>query len=43
MFGLPTATVLLLIGPPLVWIIYTFVFLRITRHWNDQSDTDGES
>jgi hypothetical protein len=43
MFGLPIETFFLLVGPPLVWIVYTFVYLRITRHWKDQSDTDSGS
>lgn len=41
MFGLPTATWLLVFGFPIVWIIYTIVFLRKTRNWDDESGEDG--
>ena len=34
MFGLPIETSLLVFGFPLLWIIYTVVFLMCTRHWN---------
>ena len=33
MFGLPTATALLVFGFPLLWTVYTAVFYWRTRHW----------
>lgn len=38
MFGLPIETWLLVFGFPIVWIIYTIVFLRKTRNWDSESD-----
>lgn len=35
MFGLPVETVLLVFGFPLFWILYTVVFLIVTRDWDD--------
>ena len=44
MFGLPLSTTLLLFGFPLFWIIYTVVFLFLTRNWRDDaSPSDTES
>lgn len=34
MFGLPLETLLLVFGFPLLWIIYTVVFMRLSRNWN---------
>ena len=44
MFGLPLEASLLLFGPPVFWILYTAVFLRATRDWQDSDapDEDGE-
>ncbi len=33
MFGLPIATALLVFGFPVFWILYTIVFLIVTRDW----------
>ena len=37
MFGLPTETALLVFGFPLAWIVYTAIFMAVTRDW----DQDG--
>ena len=33
MFGLPMATILIIVGIPLVWIAYTLIFFFSTRSW----------
>lgn len=33
MFGLPTATVVILFGIPAFWVIYTLVFVFLSRGW----------
>ncbi len=33
MLGLPPTTAALLLGFPLLWVIYTLVFLWLTRDW----------
>lgn len=33
MFGLPASTTFLLIGFPLLWVLYTVVFLIVSRDW----------
>jgi hypothetical protein len=33
MFNLPPDTAWLLLGFPLLWIVYTVVFLYVSRHW----------
>ena len=38
MFGLPVETALLVFGVPILWIIYTIVFLIRTKNW---ADDDG--
>ena len=43
MFGLPPETFLLVFAFPLLWIIYTLVFLRISRNWDDESAGDEDS
>lgn len=40
MFGLPATTALMVFGFPLLWIVYTIVFLYRTRNWSD--DDPGE-
>jgi len=42
MFGLPLSTFLLVFAFPVVWIIYTLVFLRVSRSWNDDGENSGE-
>ena len=41
MFGLSLGTTLLLFGFPLFWIVYTLLFLRMSRKWQPD-DTDDE-
>lgn len=33
MFGLPTATLLIIVGIPLAWIAYTLIFFFSSSHW----------
>jgi hypothetical protein len=40
MFGLPLETTLLVFGFPSFWILYTIVFLLVTRDWEEE--TPGE-
>lgn len=40
MFGLPVETTLLVFGFPLFWILYTIVFLVVTRDWRNESAGD---
>ena len=37
MFELPLGTTLLVFGFPIFWIVYTLVFLILTRDWRDES------
>lgn len=42
MFGLPLETTLLVFGFPLLWIVYTAIFLLVTRNWErDTPEEDG--
>lgn len=43
MFGLPIETTLLVFGPALLWIIYTAVFLYLSRDWVKDSAGEGDS
>jgi len=38
MFGLPVSTTLVVFGFPLFWVLYTIVFLLVSKNWSD----DGE-
>jgi hypothetical protein len=41
MFGLPWETTLLVFGFPVAWIIYTAVFLYLSRDWiKDEQEDD---
>lgn len=41
MFGLPLETTLLVFGFPIFWIVYTIVFLLMSKHWDrDASASD---
>lgn len=42
MFGLPIETALLVFGFPLFWILYTIMFLVVTRDWARDSTADDE-
>lgn len=41
MFGLPAATVAVIFGIPAIWVIYTIVFVYLSRHWSAE-DVDGD-
>jgi hypothetical protein len=44
MFGLPLETFLLVFGFPLLWIVYTVVFMHRSRNWDDETaDRDDAS
>jgi hypothetical protein len=38
MFGLPTSTTLLVLGFPVLWILYTVGFLIVSKNWEDRED-----
>ena len=42
MFGLPIETTLLVFGFPLAWIVYTVVFMAVTRDW-ERDDQEGDA
>ena len=42
MFELPLGTTLLVFGFPIFWIVYTLVFLVLTRDWRDESPPESE-
>lgn len=33
MFGLPMMTVVIIFGIPAIWVVYTLVFVYLSRHW----------
>lgn len=41
MFGLPVETLLLLVGFPVFWILYTIVFVYVSRDWH-REDAGGD-
>ncbi len=41
MFGLPIATTILVFGFPVFWILYTAIFLLVSRDW-DEDSPDGD-
>ena len=41
MFGLPFETALVVFGFPVLWIIYTAVFLYRSRDWRDDAGDDA--
>ena len=41
MFGLPFETALMVFGFPAFWIIYTAVFLYLSRDWKDEAGDDA--
>lgn len=43
MFGLPVETALLVFGVPVLWIIYTVIFLIRSRHWQDDEATGDDA
>lgn len=42
MFGLPLETSLLVIGFPVFWILYTIVFLFVSRDWGKDSSAGND-
>jgi len=42
MFGLPWSTTLLVLGFPLLWVLYTLVFLALSRNWARAEDGRGD-
>jgi hypothetical protein len=43
MFGLPIETALLVFGFPVFWILYTIMFLVVTRDWSKDSAGGDDS
>lgn len=43
MFGLPIETALLVFGFPAFWILYTIVFLVVSRDWEEDTLGDDRS
>lgn len=41
MFGLPMFTVVVMIGIPALWVLYTLVFVLATRNWALEDDSDS--
>ncbi len=41
MFGLPVETALLVFAFPVFWVLYTIVFLFVSRHWKREEREDG--
>ena len=42
MFGLPLETSLLVFGFPVFWILYTIVFLVVSRDWGNDSSAGND-
>ena len=38
MFGLPASTTFLVLGFPVLWILYTVGFLLLSRKWGNDGD-----
>ena len=34
MFGLPASAAIIIFGIPSIWVIYTLVFVYVSRHWS---------
>ncbi|WP_423057569.1 hypothetical protein [Brevibacterium linens] len=43
MFGLPTATVVIIFGIPAIWVIYTLVFVVLSRGWKAEDVAEDEA
>jgi len=41
MFGLPFSTALIIFGIPTIWVIYTLVFVYLSRHWSAEDVEDS--
>lgn len=42
MFGLPLETSLLVFGFPVFWILYTIIFLVVSRDWGKDSSAGND-
>lgn len=43
LFGLPTATVVIIFGIPAIWVIYTLVFVALSRRWKAEDVAEDEA
>lgn len=43
MFGLPTATVVIIVGIPAIWVIYTLVFVFLSRGWRAEDVAEDQA
>jgi hypothetical protein len=43
MFGLPAETALLLFGFPVFWLLYTLIFLYVSRDWRDDGGPEDDA
>jgi hypothetical protein len=43
MFGLPTETFLLVFGFPVFWILYTAVFVYVSRDWHREEESEDDA
>ena len=43
MFGLPTATVVIIFAIPAIWVIYTLVFVVLSRGWKAEDIAEDEA
>lgn len=42
MFGLPAATVVIIFGIPAIWVIYTLVFVYLSRGWKAEDVAEDQ-
>ncbi|GAA1873853.1 hypothetical protein [Brevibacterium marinum] len=42
MFGLPAATVAIIFGIPAIWVIYTLVFVVLSRGWKAEDVAEDQ-
>ncbi|SMX67408.1 MULTISPECIES: hypothetical protein [unclassified Brevibacterium] len=42
MFGLPTATVVIIFGIPAIWVIYTLIFVYLSRGWKAEDVAEDQ-
>lgn len=42
MFGLPTATVVIIFGIPAIWVIYTLAFAYLSRGWKAEDVAEDQ-
>lgn len=41
-FGLPAATVVIIFGIPAIWVIYTLVFVYLSRSWRAEDVAEDQ-